>query len=281
MEKRLVSGELYRHYKGGLYRIVDECINAEKDEHTVIYENESGERFTRGIWDFFSQVNIWGNEYSTVRFVWVENGKNDTVSIDGEKSVVERARTNMWGDLATGPRPEKTILRDVVKDENKADLKYSDLSFPDEKTVDQINQMLSDIREDLETSKPNKDGFSFFSDVVGVTREDLHKINQEFEAVSEPRFMTTAEQEFFKRLEKDKTDFKNYVSKEVIEARLLAEEDIDGFETSVTPLGHEELEKFIIAPKKEGGRVKRQFGIPGEDYLVLGEGFAKIVSKEK
>jgi hypothetical protein len=268
MEKRLVPGELYRHYKGGIYRIVDECINAENDEHTVIYENEAGERFTRGIYDFFSQVNIWGNEYSTVRFVWIENAKNDTVNIDGEKLLVKEAQINWWGDLslATGPRPEKEVPKDTIKtedgeefevkfgmvdfSENGAKFKLSDFSFPDKKEL-------------LEAAK------------------DLNKINQEFELEGK-RVQDILEEQREKAssiyVKKETPDTQNFVPTKVIEARVLLQGDIDGV---CDYIGHIDQRYYILAPKKEGGRVKRQFGIPGEDYLILGEGFAKIVSKEK
>lgn len=394
MEKRLVPGELYRHYKGGIYRIVAECINAENDEHTVIYENEAGEIFTRGIYDFFSQVNIWGNEYSTVRFVWVENGKNDTVSIDGEKLVVEEARINWRGDLslATGPRPEKETPKDTVKTEDGEEfdvssgmvdfsehqVKFSHLFSKDQeesktdevcwsecqivqslrdgdkvlvipaavpsdigkfcgvyldgeelgnfynsfdmarfyKSLDQDIARLIDCDEilppnssvrrfiydilDAEKKKSNLDSKYVPNNYIDINKirvgqgndfykilqreileyveeKNLNKINQEFQLEGE-RVQTLAE---LLNVKKETSDTQNFVPTEVVKARVLLQGDMDGVCDYTLPTGNIDQRYYILAPKKEGGKVKRQFGIPGEDYLILGEGFVKIVSKEK
>ena len=403
MEKRLVPGELYRHYKGGIYRIVDECINAENDEHTVIYENEAGEKFTRGFFDFFARVDIWGNEYSTVRFVWVENGKNDTVSIDGEKLVVEKARTNWWGDLslATGPRPEKETPKDTVKTEggeefevkfgivdfSEHQVKFSHLFSKDQeesktdevcwsecqivqslrdgdkvlvipaavpsdigkfcgvyldgeelgnfynsfdmarfyKSLDQDIARLTDCDEilppnssvrrfiydtlDAEKKKSNLDskyvpnncidinkirvgqGNDFYKilqeEILEYVREkDLNKINTEFELEGK-RVQDILEEQrekassIYVSRETLESGPENFVPTEVVKARVLLQGDMDGICDYTLPTANIDQRYYILAPKKEGGKVKRQFGIPGEDYLILGEGFAKIVSKEK
>ncbi len=54
----LHSGDLYRHYKGGLYQIVTEAIHTETEEKMVVYQALYGEYkvFTRPESMFFEKV---------------------------------------------------------------------------------------------------------------------------------------------------------------------------------------------------------------------------------
>lgn len=118
MEKILVVGEFYRHYKGGVYRIVGECTNAETDDHSVIYEDESGEVYVRTLNNFFSRVDFWDKSYRTVRFTWMDTRKNDIVIIGEEK--IKMQEYFMSGPIITGPpKPKK---KDTIKTPDGEDI---------------------------------------------------------------------------------------------------------------------------------------------------------------
>lgn len=51
-----ISGELYRHFKGGLYRIICEAKNSETLEAMIVYQNiESGATWARPKEEFFGK----------------------------------------------------------------------------------------------------------------------------------------------------------------------------------------------------------------------------------
>lgn len=79
-----------------------------------------------------------------------------------------------------------------------------------------------------------------------------------------------------KRLKRD-LEFKTYIRKEIISAKVLEISDVDGEGQTI---GGKSV-GFIWAPKQESGKVVEHSGIIGEDYLVLGEGYIKIMNKEK
>lgn len=44
MMKKVVKGEFYKHYKGGIYEIIGEGLHTESKEYLVFYKNINDER---------------------------------------------------------------------------------------------------------------------------------------------------------------------------------------------------------------------------------------------
>jgi len=59
MEETTILG-IYKHYKGGLYTILDVALHTEDDELLVIYQNAKGDRFARPYDMFFGEVFVDG-----------------------------------------------------------------------------------------------------------------------------------------------------------------------------------------------------------------------------
>lgn len=79
-----------------------------------------------------------------------------------------------------------------------------------------------------------------------------------------------------KNLKRD-IKFQTYVRKEIISAKVLESSDIDGFGETISGV----LIGYIYGPKQESGKVVEHSGVVNEDYLIRGEGYIKIMSKEK
>ncbi|MED4799010.1 DUF1653 domain-containing protein [Bacillus atrophaeus] len=54
----------YKHYKGGLYKVIGESIHTETEEKLVTYEDMNGTLWARPKDMFFGKVIIDGNEIS-------------------------------------------------------------------------------------------------------------------------------------------------------------------------------------------------------------------------
>lgn len=57
-----VVGCRFRHYKGGLYKVIGEAIHTETEEKLVIYEDHDGVLWARPKEMFFGKVIIDGKE---------------------------------------------------------------------------------------------------------------------------------------------------------------------------------------------------------------------------
>ena len=58
---RPITNQLYRHYKGGLYRVIATALHTETNELLVVYKNFNDEVFARplGMWN--DNVTVCGN----------------------------------------------------------------------------------------------------------------------------------------------------------------------------------------------------------------------------
>lgn len=73
------------------------------------------------------------------------------------------------------------------------------------------------------------------------------------------------------------TKFNSYVRKEIVSAKVLDSEDIDRFGKTIDSVHI----GFVLGPRQKDGRVVEHSGVIGEDYLLQGDGFIKVVSKAK
>jgi len=54
-KEKVTIGAFYRHYKGGLYKVLDLAISTENDDNVcVVYQAQYGDKIT-----FTRPVNIW------------------------------------------------------------------------------------------------------------------------------------------------------------------------------------------------------------------------------
>lgn len=69
---QIESGQLYKHYKGNLYRIVILCKHSETGEELVVYQRqEDGKAFARPRVMFEENVVVDGN--TLPRFEFIKN----------------------------------------------------------------------------------------------------------------------------------------------------------------------------------------------------------------
>ena len=58
LERELKVGSLYRHFKGGLYRVVCVARDSESLEYMVVYKNEeTGDTWVRSVYMFMGSVD--------------------------------------------------------------------------------------------------------------------------------------------------------------------------------------------------------------------------------
>ncbi|MGG1363536.1 DUF1653 domain-containing protein [Bacillus velezensis] len=57
-----VVGYRFRHYKGGLYKVIGEVIHTETEEKLVTYEDQDGVLWARPKEMFFGKVVVDGKE---------------------------------------------------------------------------------------------------------------------------------------------------------------------------------------------------------------------------
>lgn len=73
---RIIKGQVYRHYKGGIYKIICIAKHSENKERLVIYQDQED---LRKIWarpeKMFSEI-IKINNISTPRFKFIKDEKN-------------------------------------------------------------------------------------------------------------------------------------------------------------------------------------------------------------
>lgn len=62
MDTYEVVGCRFRHYKGGLYKIIGEVIHTETEENLVTYEDQDGVLWARPKEMFFGTVVVDGKE---------------------------------------------------------------------------------------------------------------------------------------------------------------------------------------------------------------------------
>ena len=66
------AGQIYRHYKGGLYTVVARAIKEDTLEPLVIYQsNARGTVWARTLANFAEEVHLEGLPYPTPRFIRV------------------------------------------------------------------------------------------------------------------------------------------------------------------------------------------------------------------
>jgi hypothetical protein len=55
-------GQIYRHYKGGIYNVVGMAKHTETEEDLVVYEGTDGKLWCRPTKMFLEKVNVNGQE---------------------------------------------------------------------------------------------------------------------------------------------------------------------------------------------------------------------------
>ena len=75
MDNTIIKPGLYRHFKGGLYRVIAECIIADSNPGTVgvVYQNEAGDLFVRSLVNWIQPVVRFedGTEIMCERFRYI------------------------------------------------------------------------------------------------------------------------------------------------------------------------------------------------------------------
>ena len=65
----IIQPGLYRHYKGNMYRVIGEVLNATTDEIMILYQSEAGDYFCRGLEDWINPVYKDGQVLERFRFI--------------------------------------------------------------------------------------------------------------------------------------------------------------------------------------------------------------------
>lgn len=81
-EYREMMGDLYRHFKGGVYKVICEAKHSETGEEMVVYRNtESGETWAR------PKEMFYGKRGNVQRFTKIEEAEDDNERLAGEGSL--------------------------------------------------------------------------------------------------------------------------------------------------------------------------------------------------
>lgn len=71
---------LYRHYKGGLYKVLGTCLHSETKEELVLYEPLNGDGITnywvRPIEMFLEEVDVLGQRISRFTYIGDQKAKD-------------------------------------------------------------------------------------------------------------------------------------------------------------------------------------------------------------
>lgn len=270
-QRTVAQGEYFKHYKGGIYQVLGIGVDTLSGGRTVIYQNTSGEIFTRLIREFLEEVDNTKGSATKYRFE-----KIDSILREHNEDVNAFLKTLLQDKEA---KTKETIFK--IAEEDKAFAEFSKsigVNIPEAVDWEVYCKSLDQAKEDFKTTvnlKPEELVYNC-SQKEFITCEDGSKL--EVMVVEPSNFKTTLnfggvvqEQPTEDTPQKkEDTVTQKYVRKEVVEAKRVTVSDCQFIRS----------EFFVLAPKKLGGKVKNQKAKPKLDYLIIGEGYAKVVSKE-
>ncbi len=139
----LHSGDLYKHYKGGLYQIVTEAIHTETVEEMVVYQALYGEYkvFVRPKSMFFEMVTNEDGE-AVPRFA--------RVSCESSKKVEKVERIEVEAPSEKAETLAKTEAVEVAEEEVIEGVNPILIKFLDSETIDDKLEILRVMRKSLD-----------------------------------------------------------------------------------------------------------------------------------
>ncbi len=108
MRREPTAGEIYRHFKGGLYEVKGSALHTETEERLIVYEDVHGNMYVRPIEMFMSEVDRskYPDAMQRYRFELTTNMADTAAYIDqrynGEVVAVETEAIKEWNKVPDG-----------------------------------------------------------------------------------------------------------------------------------------------------------------------------------
>lgn len=145
----LHSGDLFKHYKGGLYQIVTKAVHTETEESMVVYQALYGEFkvFVRPESMFFESVK--DEEGKCVpRFAKVTGGVLEVLEVATEDKVAETVVVKNTDEVVSEVKNEP--VEDVVEEKVIEGVNPVLIKFLDSETIDEKLEILTAMRKKLD-----------------------------------------------------------------------------------------------------------------------------------